>query len=354
MALFLGSRTNGGRALPDYFLVYFLLVDLLEFPNFGQDEKVAWSVPVQYEGRLYVVEHRKMGLGIFEPQLDPTKRMSGPVTEQGERDSVEICKLIQKACDLAEPYFEWRAQLQAKGSELNVVNHSRWLFERYEFFRSEAYRAASESEARREQKDYTGAWHASKQADWFAQSAIEAFFSWTEHAFIHLAILQGKLTTGEEVRVVAAADWRAKFKAAIDVSESAAKAHYDRLLDLRTQIRNFLAHGSFGKRGEAFSFHSGAGAVPLLISEGANHPFHIAGRPATQDFLALSQIQEFIDWLWATHLATAKLHLDSSLPSILTYAVNGTYASAMQDEDSMREFVEHLERKWDDAANMDW
>lgn len=354
MALFLGSRTNGGRALPDYFLVYFLLVDLLEFPNFGQDEKVAWSVPVQYEGRIYVVEHRKMGLGIFEPQLDTTKHISGPTTEQGERDSVEICTLIQKACDLAGPYFEWRAQLQAKGSDLNVVNHSSWLFERYTFFCTEAYRAAEEGETQRERRDYTNAWYASRHAEWFAQSAIEAFFSWTEHAFIHLAILQGKLVTGEQVRVVAAADWRAKFKAAIDVSEGTAKAHYDRLLDLRIQIRNFLAHGSFGKRGEAFSFHSGAGAVPLLISESRKSPFHMAGRPATHDFRALSQIQEFIDWLWSTRLAAAKLHLDSTMPSILTYAADGTYASAMRDEDSMKEFVTQLEKRWDDAANMDW
>jgi hypothetical protein len=58
--LMLSSRTDGGRNLPAYYLVYFLLVDLLGFPNLGQWEKVAWTVPVRYYGRLYGIEHRKM------------------------------------------------------------------------------------------------------------------------------------------------------------------------------------------------------------------------------------------------------------------------------------------------------
>jgi len=187
-----------------------------------------------------------------------------------------------------------------------------------------------------------------------AQSAIEAFFSWTEHVFIHLAILQAKLKTGEEVRTIATADWKTKFKSAIDIKDQTAKQYYDQLLDLRLQIRNFLAHGSFGKRGEAFSFHSGAGAVPLLITESLEHPFHIFGLPATHDFSALEQIEDFIQWLWSSPLAAAKHYIESGLPFILTYAADGTYAKLMTDDKSMLEFVEHLQREWDNAANMDW
>jgi hypothetical protein len=58
--LMLSSRTNGGRNLPPYYLVYFLLVDLLQFSHMGQWEKSAWTVPVRYRGRLYGIEHRKM------------------------------------------------------------------------------------------------------------------------------------------------------------------------------------------------------------------------------------------------------------------------------------------------------
>lgn len=59
------QRTDASRNLPPYYLVYFLLVDLLKFKNLGQFEKLAWSVPVDYKGKAYLIEHRKMGLGIF-------------------------------------------------------------------------------------------------------------------------------------------------------------------------------------------------------------------------------------------------------------------------------------------------
>ena len=60
-----GHRTAAGRKLPAYYLVYFLLVDLLEFGYLGQGEKVAWSIPVNFEGRSFLIEHRKFGLGPF-------------------------------------------------------------------------------------------------------------------------------------------------------------------------------------------------------------------------------------------------------------------------------------------------
>jgi len=61
--LFDAKRTDAGRSLPPYYLVYFLLVDLLAFRNIGQFEKVAWSVPVEYKGRAFLIEHRKFRAG---------------------------------------------------------------------------------------------------------------------------------------------------------------------------------------------------------------------------------------------------------------------------------------------------
>jgi hypothetical protein len=40
-AIMVAARTDGGRDLPPYYLVYFLLVDLLGFEDLGQWEKVA-------------------------------------------------------------------------------------------------------------------------------------------------------------------------------------------------------------------------------------------------------------------------------------------------------------------------
>jgi hypothetical protein len=117
--LFNAKRTDAGRTLPPYYLVYFLLVDLLGFTNLGQFEKVAWSVPVEYDGRPFLVEHRKFGLGVFAANVP-----------EDEEAAAEIVRLIHKATKAAQPYFDWRAEQAAKASQLNVVNRSPDLFER--------------------------------------------------------------------------------------------------------------------------------------------------------------------------------------------------------------------------------
>jgi hypothetical protein len=58
--LFTASRTKAGRKLPPYYLVYFLLVDLPEFTNLAQFEKVAWSVPVDLYSVEYLIAYRKL------------------------------------------------------------------------------------------------------------------------------------------------------------------------------------------------------------------------------------------------------------------------------------------------------
>lgn len=367
--LFLSSRTNGGRDLPPYFLVYFLLVDLLKFPYMGKWEKSAWTVPVRYQGRLYGIEHRKTGLGIFAPNLDPNAKMSTTPNEVAESDAREISALIKKGVSAAEPYFEWRAEQVVDGVDLNVVNHSNSLFDRYMFFNSRFNALSTEAEFRKEEKNVekktlengvevtsisVPCYALNREAKWNAQAAIEAFFSWTEHVFIHLAILQGRLRSGKDVADMAAADWKTKFKAALDVSDVETQKHYDKLLGLRAQIRNFMAHGAFGKQGEAFSFHSNAGAVPVLLTRRQQNRYSFTGKLAFDESAALSDIEKFISHLWSGSRTPAKHYLDSDLPIILTYVVDGTYTQVMQSDEEMSEFVDHLTGEFDRAGDMEW
>lgn len=367
--LFLSSRTNGGRDLPLYYLVYFLLVDLLQFPHMGRWEKSAWTVPVRYKGRLYGIEHRKMGLGIFAPNLDHGSGIGTSPSEEAEADAREIALLVKKGVSAAEAYFEWRAEQVVNGVNLNVVNCSEPLFDRYMFFYDRFKALSAEYELRKDERVIekktlqdgseftTYAYPAHKlnaEARWNAQAAIEAFFSWTEHVFIHMGILQGTLRSGKDVANLAAADWKAKFKAALDVQDAVTHGHYEKMLDLRSQIRNFMAHGAFGKQGEAFSFHSGAGAVPVLLTQSSRHRYSFTGQLAFDESTALTDIEAFLVHLWSDSRSPARLYIDSSLPSILTYVVDGTYTRAMQSETEMREFVDDLSGQFDRVGDMDW
>src|SRR4029077_15262264 len=85
------------------------------------------------------------------------------------------------------------------------------------------------------------------------------------------------------------ADWKTKFKSALDVSDAETKKHYEVLLELRAQIRNFMAQGAFGKRGEAFQFHSGAGAVPVLLTGNQRRRYALTGTAAFDERGAIAE-----------------------------------------------------------------
>ncbi|ACK80711.1 hypothetical protein AFE_3175 [Acidithiobacillus ferrooxidans ATCC 23270] len=246
--LFDAQRTDAGRNLPPYYLVYFLLIDLLEFKNLGQFEKLAWSVPVDYKGKAFLIEHRKFGIGIFvdNPQAHET-------------EAAEIATRIQKATKVARPYFEWRAESAVADSKLNVKNYTDELHQRFQYVYGEYQKIVAdirrEEERRRSlsreerMSDWDGyfsePYTLTEKAAWLASAAIDAFFSFTEHVFIHLAILQGTISTGNEVASLASADWGNKFKAVFDLQEPTSKRFYDDLTEIRRQHRNFVAHGSF-------------------------------------------------------------------------------------------------------------
>ncbi len=353
--LFTPSRTEAGRSLPPYYLVYFLFVDLLGYKNLGQFEKVAWSIPIDYDGTAYLLEHRKFGMGLFASNK-----------ENRESECQEIAKKINKAVRVAHPYFEWVANEAAKRSDLNVLNHSLRLHDRYVFLVNEYKKKMQEANSRKDERiriEYSNTswgieipYYALKnESEWLAISAIDAFYSFTEHIFIHASILKGLLLTGEDVANLADKDWASKFKSCLDIQEQDVKVHYDQLISIKRQIRNYVAHGAFGKNGEAFQVHTGAGAVPLLMPhQKGSSRFSMKSGIEFNEEEAIKAIEEFMSFYWESRMFPEVIYIQSSLPTILPYASDSTYTRAMASIEDMESFVEYLSRMHDDAANMDW
>ncbi len=353
--LFTADRTDAGRSLPPYFLVYFLFVDLLGYKNLGKFEKIAWSVPIDYNGTPYLLEHRKLGMGMFASNKENQKS-----------ESQEIVRKIQKAVKVAQPYFEWVANEASKKSALNVLNHSFRLHNRYEFLLKEARRKGEEALSRKDEKIRTQHSESScsvripyyeltREAKWLALSVIDAFYSFTEHVFIHAGILKGNLTTGKDVANMADKDWASKFKACLDIHDNSIKPHYDRLVEIKRQIRNYMTHGAFGKNGEAFQIHSGAGAVPLLMPhQKGSSRFSIQNGTEFEEEGALKAIREFMQFYWESKNFPEAIYIKSTLPSILSYATDSTYSDAMVSAEDMETFVDYLTGVHERAENMDW
>jgi hypothetical protein len=357
---FLAQRTNASRELPSYYLVYFLLVELLGFPHDGKWEKTAWSVAVDWHGRAFLIEYRKMGLGVFAQDV-----------ERDEAAAHEIVIRIKKAVRAAQPFFEWLAGDAVSRSEVNVVNNASSLHGRYVFLRDSYYSKKDEYVKRKTERVTTQgsspggiewtqvsfpAVHLIAESNWLAISAVEAFFAWTEHIFIHVALMTGKKATAMEVTEMAEADWSVKFQSALDLTDSDAKTHYDRLFSLRKELRNYVAHGAFGKQGEAFFFHSGAGAVPVLLPHKVGSlKFMLAHGLRFDASAAFRAMEDFITYLWSGDRAPAERYIQQTdLPLILPYVHDGTYSRAMNSVEDMEDFVHDLSAEFDRSANMDW
>ena len=303
-----------------------------------------------------------MGLGVFSSD-----------GADSEAAASEIVRLIRRGIRAAEPYFDWRAEQAVKDSKVNVINEASNLYQRFEFLLNsyEAKRIEYNQSIGKVIKTKCGtsewgfnfpSFRLSHESEWLALSVIESFFSWTEHVFIHLAILQGKFITGEGVKELAAADWQTKFKTALNINVPKLKYYYDQLTNIRYQVRNFVAHGAFGKEGEAFLFHSDAGAVPVKLPhrEGKHSYRFRVGFDVTRlesgsfDQRAIELFKEFIDYIRSGHLAPAWNYLDEGHDLVLTMAQNGQYKLAMESEENMKEFTEYFSFFSDSYGNMDF
>lgn len=338
--------------LPPYYIIHFLFVELLGFKKFGHVEKVSWAIPLEYEGKVFSIEHRKFGVGVFSENHLPKNILN------------HIQGRINISVKMARPFFDWIASQAIDSSLANVYNKGLLLFSRYTYMR----KLFTENKVLVKNKisieeiklnPHMMYWHNKYTSEWLAAASIDSFFSWTEHVFILIAILAGKITTAGAVSQSAISSWPAKFKTIFDLSDAKTQKHYEHLMALRSKIRNYQAHGAFGKEGEAFEFHSSAGAVPAVLPhKGVHKKFIIKNRFGMEEYdsdAAFATLDKFIDFMWSGNYAPAFIYIQGSdLPLILSLAEDGTYAAAMKSERNMEELVEKLSHEFDRAANMDW
>jgi len=353
-------RTHLNELLPEYYLIYFLLVDLMDFEDTGRSEKVDWSIPVDFHGEAYLIEHQKFGVGIFVYDLK----------EQEEKARTIAIKL-KKAVKAAKPYFDWKAKIAISESKVNLVNRAFLLFSRYEFFLAEYKRKEIEAEENKgkfidrvhiksngEEITYKADAYYSlrRESSWLALSAIESFFSWTEHVLVSICLLMNIIQTANEVAKMMNLNWKSMFAKAIDISNPQAKRYYDSLGRMREEIRNYFTHGAFGKEYQAFSFHSTAGAVPVLLPHKATSMKYSLGVNGDFDHeKALKEIEDFIGFLWSGDREPAYIYImNSGLPIILTDVINGTYMRVMKSPKMMQDYVMMLSYHFDREANMDY
>jgi len=349
-------RVFKGIPHSEYYLIFLLLVDLLGFKYLGPGEKVAYTIPINFEGRRHSIVYAKFGMKIV-------------FSEGGDGEAVYAA--LKNGMRAAKRYYLWRAEEASVTSDLNLISKCPQLWDKYVFLREQSETLAGKFEAEKDnavvEKGYNEdgsfswasisypAYELRNQSVWLHEAAVDAFFAWCEQALVHVAVLMGKLTNGKEIAELLKREFGEKCKQVLNLSNAKDKASYDDILSLRVELRNYIAHGSFGKDGSTFQFHSRVGAVPLRILDSENSSGFSFGTEGTRDWENdYSRIESFLNQLWSEGRRPAKQYLETGFPCVLTYATDGTYQHAMQDEEEMKRFIEFLSRQIDDAANMDF
>lgn len=349
------STSYHGIPFDDYYLVFLMMVDLLKYEYLGPAEKVSYIIPFDFEGVRCSVAHQKFGMRLWCGE---------------EQDGEAIYKVIRKGIKAAKPYFLWRAEKASTSSNLNLESKCPQLWEKYEFLREQSVKLIEQFERDKDKAviesgesdlgfKFTStsypAYEFRKQGRWMHEAAVDAFFAWCEQALVHIAILQGTLTNGKQIVDVLKGEFGKKCKLVLDLTLPEEKVAYDDIVSLRNELRNYVAHGSFGKDGSAFSFHTATGAVPLKVLDGKKiSEFSFGSADAREWESDYKRIESFLETLWGNGRGPAQQFLETGFSSVLTYAVDGTYDKAMQDEETMESFLIYLGRMIDDAANMDF
>ena len=347
------SYSQASKKLPVYYKVYFLLVSLLGFKDLGKAEKTAWSIPIDFDGEAFFIELRKSGLGLYG--INMSKKYD---------KARKIVNILNKATRIAEPYFDYLADEAIKSSKLTITNNSRHLYERYEYFLKlyeEKDKAFKDNENNRKLNSlYDGQSYKlyDREAQWLAMDAIEAFFSWTEHVFVLLAIIMGKIKTGDKVNELINSDWSKKYKTIFDINKKKDNEFYIKLLSIRRQVRNYMAHGTFSNDMRTFYFHSPTGAIPLNYKNLSkkNFTFNLENLFLSLiNYKTTNILKKFVSFLWSSERKNAKLYIqDSGLPLVLTKAQKGIYTKIMQSSKEMNEYIDREIWEQERAMNMDF
>lgn len=287
-----------------------------------------------------------------------------PSNEKNE--ILEIQELIKSAIVVAHPYFKFIANRAIEGNKINIKNNSIKLFNRYRYFLKEYKKCKIKlnKELNKPPKinkmnncttiSYNNVYVYRQELENLLIAMLESFFSWTEHIFVLLAIVYGDFDSGRDILNFINNKWNEKYKKVIDIEEN--KEIYDKLLVIKSQLRNYNTHGTFGKNGETFYFHTGTGAVPVFLNDNKN--LSIALEQKKYEYIednVIGTLEHFIKYLWTGDRKNAKLLIqDSSLDLIMTYSTDKTYKNLIKNKKDTLGFIDHLCWEVDRAANMDF
>lgn len=250
-------------ALPP-FSVFLALVTFSNFPYYRRNEKIAWTVPVLYEGVPYLISHQKFGLRI---------QPGNPAERNVELDA-SLASMIDRllhAARISDGLVRPFAKTQIAAGNVTIANQGSLYLGKYRFFREKA-KECFEVPARVPGENSVTTINRKLKTDregfFYASAALEAYFSYVEHALVLVLAFCDFNPAKDDLVKFIALTWKDKFKRIYDLAtDNEADRVYHSLLRIKEKFRNPLSHGGFDRDATALCFHvPGLGALPMSLS----------------------------------------------------------------------------------------
>ena len=329
-----------GIELPD--LLFFGFSELLGWEIHGPWEKVRYGIWLEFKARPFVFEHRKFGLAMLCSSED---------RDSGLAD--EVLGRARGLVRLSERYLEAFGIERINTGHAGIQNLYPVLRERYALLREMAEEAMAEVNP--EVADFLYLAPPMQKAAALGTAAVDAYFSVQEHLFaLAIAFTEGVPESGliEFLR----GDWGSKFRTVLDLGQDPAiKGFYDRLLQIRREWRNPLAHGGFlSGRDSLFFSVPRFGMVPARLSRtprGVKLSFSL--HPDTFEEL-MQTFDDFDSYLAAGPLRRAVEWAEAGLDVLLDPRSLAEYREAMRSDELFDSLIQRTNYLDEQHMNMDY
>lgn len=321
-------------------LVLIALGTILGHDHYGPEEKMAWGLNAVYADIPFTVQFEKFGLRVYTYKN---------VHSEFHR---EIVRALKALCIVAENYLKAEIDAQLNAGNVTIKNCYHQFESAYLFFRASAKNAYSSNEAS------TAPFFLSqslREGGYLASAMLDAYFSKLEHLLVLLLAFSSFNPCNMNLRQFVGARWDEKFKTIFfSDSDRSAKRIYDKLKQIKEDIRNPASHGGFLKNGASFLFHSRAGALPVQLTKSKRGlEFHITPIPPSTYDEVCAVLDETDAFFRSSPLALGFRYIASGLDVSFSADSRLEYMRSVQATD-IEALIEKHAYLADMHANMDY
>jgi hypothetical protein len=347
--------------LPPAPLILLLLQNVMDFPDHGRADKVAWQISFNFSDIPAVMAFEKFGLRLY---LWPEKSKSGnmqPVVD-------EVCRLLNKGVAILQrDFLRNYARDQLDAGEVLIPNSYGSLRGRYVYFRRRA-RLSYESksllplEVDDSIPDYArvvGSFMANKAEGSHNTLAMTTFFfSFLEHYLVLMQPFLHPVEREPTLSRIISGSWSEKFKATLNIEkDSEARLAYETLYSIAEDWRNPYAHGGFGKQGAGvYVYLDHVGVVPARLTD-VRTDLVFSFMPVKEfDHEELCSAFDSVEDLLKTNSVTrlAHIYIHGGLDVHFDSKARERYRIAQRTDEAFEAMCDEIAYHQDRSANMDW